>query len=379
MEAMTLAQRLRSIGTGQTEVEDALMRQASETIGLFPDELAPRFQAANERLSEAQTGASSESKTIQEEISRFYERTEREAYGEVSQGMKESEVVFKLLEVRDLINDNVSMQATEQLASWAAQFDQWAQQLEPPPSDDPSGGGGGGGGGEDELDLTKHLMALLRLRESELTLRVQTRLINAKRDETQFDVEQIGELTGSQMSIQERLAEVLLENPLPDLDQILDEAHVQMGGVVDLLSQNQTGDDTIETETGAINTITDAINILNEQAQKRSSSASAMAQQMAMMMQMAAMAKGQSMSPNPSGSGSQAGGETDQAAEGQDGETQGAAEEARRISRGAGMNDNLPTEFRRVFEHYYRQLEDLEASLPMTAGERPPSGGDPSR
>jgi hypothetical protein len=372
MEAMTIAQRLRAIGSGETEIEEALMKQASETIGLFPEELAPRFQAANERLSEVQAKASEESKSIQEEISRFFERTEREAYGIVSEGMKESDIVEKLLIVQELIKDNVTMQATEDLAEWSSQFDAWADELEPEQEDDPSSGGGGGGG-EDELDLTKHLMALLRLRESELTLRIQTRLLNRKREDPEFLEEQIGDLTESQVRIQDRLVDVLLENPLPDLDKVLDEAHVEMDSVIDLLNEQQTGDPTVAGETGAINDMTDAINIINEQAQKKSSSSSSMAQQMAMMMQMAAMAKGQSMSQTPSGSGSPAGGDTDQAAEGQEGETRGAADDARGVSRAAGMTDNLPTEFRHVFEHYFRELEALEATLPM-----PTVGGSPN-
>ena len=368
MEAMTIAQRLRAIGSEQNDIEEALMKQASETIGLFPDELAPRFQAANEKLSEIQTKAGEESKIIEEEISRFFERTEREAYGEVSKGMKESDVMEELLGIRELIQDNVTMQATEDLAAWSKQFEDWAEMLEPEPSDDPSsGGGGGGGGGEDELDLTKHLMALLRVRESELTLRVQTRLLNGKKEEPGLLEDRIGELSASQVTIQDRLVDVLMENPLPDLDLILDEAHVEMDRVLEFLSQNETGDPTVEGETRAINTITDAINIINEQAQKKSASSSSMSQQMAMMMQMAAMGKGQAMGQTPSGSGNPAGGDTNQEAEGQEGEVRGAADDARGVSRGAGMTDNLPTEFRHVFEHYYRQLEQLEASLPMPA------------
>ena len=216
-------------------------------------------------------------------------------------------------------------------------------------------------------------MALLRLRESELTLRVQTRLLNGKRDDPEFLEEQIGDLTKSQVGIQDRLVDVLLENPLPDLDKVLDEAHVEMDTVIDLLNEQETGDSTVAGETGAINDMTDAINIINEQAQKKSSSSSSMAQQMAMMMQMAAMAKGQSMSQTPSDSGSPAGGDTDQAAEGQEGETRGPADDARGVSRGAGMTDNLPTEFRHVFEHYFRELEALEATLPM-----PSVGGSPN-
>ncbi len=366
MEAMTLAQRLRSLGAEQVSIEEVLMEQASETIGLFPDELAPRYQAANQRLAETQNDTSEASVEIQEEISRFFERTEREAYGEVSEGMKESGVSEALLAVRDMIQDNVAMQATELLTTWAQQFDTWADVLEPEPSDDPSSGSGeGGGGGEDQMDLTKHLMALLRLRESEFTLRVQTRLLDAKREDAAFHAAQVVDLADSQVSIQERLVDVLLENPLPDLDGVLDEAHGEMDTVLELLKESETGDDTVEGETRAINTITDAINLINEQAQKKGSSSSSQQQQMAMMMQMAQMGKGQAMSQNPSGSGSQAGGDTNETGDGVDGDTTGAADDSRGVISGAGMTDDLPIEFRSVFEQYYRQLEQIEAKLPL--------------
>lgn len=370
MEAMTLAQRLRALGTGQREIESALMGKVAETIGLFPDELAPRFQAMNEGLAEREATAGNESQSLQEEISRFFERTEREAYGAVSEAMKEKGVVEGLLGIEALIKDNITMQASEALAIWGDQFEDWARLLEPPPSDDPSGGGGGGGGGgESQLDLTKHLMALLRLRESELTLRAQTRLIERRKDDETF-IKRVGELSSSQVSIQDRLIEMMLAHPLPDLDPVLDEAHLEMDRVLEFLSQNETGDPTIQVETRAINAITDGINLINEQAQRRGSSASSMAEQMALMMQMVSMGKGQSLSQTPSGSGNPSGGETNKTATGQDGEHSGAAEPSRSVLRGAGRSEALPTEFRHMFEHYYRELERIEASLPLsTTGE----------
>lgn len=371
MEAMTLAERLRAIGSEESEIEQSLMKQAAETIGLFPDELAPRFQANNERLAETQRNASQKTQQIQREISRFFERTRREAYGEVSRSIQTSEAAEKLLQVRGQIQDNVGMQAAENLADWAEQFHKWAELLHTDSSQDP-GGGSGGSGGENAIDLTQLLMSLLRLRENELTLRAQTQLLDKKRNPKnrpdaqtppipKFPAEQATQLAQSQIRIQEKLSAAASENPLPEIDGVLQEANVQMDKVIQLLQQNQTGAQTIAGETDAIHILTDAVNLINEQARRKNPSDAGMARQIAMMMQMAAIGQGQSMSSQPSFGANQFGGDTNQSAARQTG---AAAGTSRSVPRFSGQTANLPTEFRRAFEHYFQKLEQIETAWP---------------
>lgn len=378
MEAMTLAERLRAIGNEESEIEQALMKQAAETIGLFPDELAPRFQANNERLAETQTNASQKTQQIQQEISRFFERTQRKAYGEVSQSIQTSEATEKLLQVRRQIQDNVSMQASENLADWAEQFHKWAELLTPDSPQNPGGGNGNGSNGENTIDLTQLLMSLLRLRENELTLRTQTQLLNQKRNSKNSQnvktpttpkspTEQATQLAQSQIRIQEKLSAAAAENPLPEIDGVLQEADIQMDKVTQLLQQNQTGEPTIASETDAVHILTDAVNLINEQARRKNPSDAGTARQIAIMMQMASISQGQSTSSQPSAGGNRIGGDTNQSAEGQAGNAAGKANTPRNMSRFSGQTANLPTEFRRAFEHYFRKLEQLETAWPPPA------------
>ncbi len=364
MEAMTLSERLRAIGEEETEIEKTLMQQAVEIIGLFPNELAPRFQASNEQLSETQTEASQKTTTIQKEISRFFERTQQEAYGQVSEAMQKSNAAEQLLAVRRLIQSNRVAQATEDLAAWAGRFDEWAKLLNPESSED-SAGGSGEGSGEGGIDLTKQLMTLLRLRKSELTLRVQTRLLHEKQTDPGHLPAQTAQLAETQTDIQKRLNDLALDNPLPDIAGVLQEAHLQMEEVIQLLRQNQTGEKTIAGETSAIHTLTDAINLINEQARRENAASTSIAQQITMMMQMAAIGQSQSPASQPSDSGSRAGGDTDQTPETPNGNLAGNPDNPRSISRSSGQTDNLPTEFRRAFEHYFRQLEQLQTAPPF--------------
>lgn len=378
MEAMTLAERLRAIGNEESEIEQALMKQAAATIGLFPDELAPRFQANNERLAETQTNASQKTQQIQQEISRFFERTQRKAYGEVSQSIQTSEAAEKLLQVRRQIQDNISMQAVENLADWAEQFHKWAELLNPASSQNPGGGDGNGSNGENTIDLTQLLMSLLRLRENELTLRTQTQLLNQKRNSKnnqnaktpptpKFPAEQSTQLAQSQIRIQEKLSAAAAENPLPEIDGVLQEAANQMDKVTQLLQQNQTGEPTIAGETDAIHILTDAVNLINERARRKNPSDAGTARQIAIMMQMASIGQGQSMSSQPSSGGNQIGGDTNQSANGQAGNVAGNANTPRNVPRFSGQTANLPTEFRRAFEHYFQKLEQLETAWPPPA------------
>lgn len=393
MEAMTLAERLRAIGSEESEIEQALMKQAAETIGLFPEELAPRFQANNERLAETQTNASQQTRQIQREISRFFERTRREAYGEVSRAIQASEAAEKLLQVRRQIHDNVSMQAAENLADWAERFHKWAELLHPASSQD--SGGGNGGAGENAIDLTQLLMSLLRMRENELTLRAQTQLLDKKRNSKnsqdaktpKFPAEQATQLVQSQIRIQEKLSSAISENPLPEINGVLQEANVQMDKVIQLLQQNQTGEQTIAGETDAVHILTDAVNLINEQARQKNSGDAGMARQMAVMMQMAAIGQGQSPSSQPSSGANRLGGDTSQSAEVQAGDANGNAGASRSAPRFSGQTANLPAEFRRAFEHYFQNLEQIEAAWPPPASAThsdnetllPPTEGRPMR
>jgi hypothetical protein len=371
LQALTLAQRLRGLGRTEMDLETTLMDGAEDTIGLFPDELAPRWRALHDKLGDTQKETAEQSQELQDEIGRFFERTQKEAYGEVSEDMKAKQTVESIITTQELILKNITMEAADQVANWSKQFEEWASQLEP--QDDSEGSGGGEGGGEsNQQDLTKQLMALLRMRESELNLRMQTRLLERQNAEPEIRVEKGRELSTNQTKLQEDLLEVREEIPIPFLDPIFEEIHGHMGNAADALARGQTDDRAVEPETKSITTLTDAINILNEQAQQSSSSSSSSSQAMSFMMQMmmAKQGMGQEAKGN-TGGGSMAGGDTDRDSVNQGGADDGDAGESRSVSRGSGQAADLPTEFRKSFEAYYKKLEQLEQPNPTNEGIAP--------
>ena len=155
--------------------------------------------------------------------------------------------------------------------------------------------------------------------------------------------------------------EVREEIPIPFLDPIFEEIHGHMGNAADALARGQTDDRAVQPETKSITTLTDAINILNEQAQQNSSSSSSSSQAMSFMMQMMMAKQGMGKEgKGNTGGGSMAGGDTARDSLNQGGEDDGDAAESRTVSRGGGQSSDLPTEFRKSFEAYYKKLEQLE-------------------
>ncbi len=367
MEAMTLADRLRTIGRDQARIEEALMDQAGEDVlGRFPEELAPRHQAANRRLAEEQAASGESAGALQQEIGRFFERTGEEPYGEVEREMKEAETVDSLQEIGELIRRNIAMQATDSLFDWAARFGRWADLLSPPEED---GGGGGGGEGEGE-DLTRELMALLRLRERELSLRIRTELLDRRQQELareELDVQASG-LRDDQREIRARVDEVAAKLAYQDIETALLETRDHMDQASAMLDVPQVGDPVVAEENLAIDALTDAINLIVEQARQGAPGQSSLAQQLAMMMEMASTGQQGPVSPSPSAGGNPSGGSTDRPPGDMEGDPSGGPDAGRSLRRSSGRPDSLPTEFRQAMEHYYRELDRMEPVLAPAEG-----------
>ena len=224
---------------------------------------------------------------------------------------------------------------------------------------------------DQQQDLTEQLMALLRMRESELNLRMQTRLLDRPSQQQANKETRTKELSKQQSDMQEALLDIRAEVPLPFMDPVFEEIHGHMGNAADGLARGETHAEVVEAETQSINTLTDAINLLNEQAQKNNPSSSA-SQSMSLMMQM--MMASQSMgqqSNSPQEGGSSAGGDTDRQAGDSTGADEGDAAESRTVSKGSGQAFNLPAEFRKSFELYFQQLEQLSPPENLSNGGTP--------
>lgn len=362
LQALTLAQRLRKLSAEEVDVREWLQKIVPSTVGLDPGDLPDRFKQANLQLAESQDSVQESAVAMQGEISRFFERTGKLNYGEVSESMKEQRTEEELRRIWGFIQGNISLQAIQQLDVWAERFIEWAEQLEPPKQED-SGDGGGDGGGEPPPgdDSLKHMLAFLRAREAEIKLKAQTTLLEQHRETVPDYPERAAELSDTQNNVWTGLDDIVGNSPEEIIQQFAREIQEKMETVTRHLDEPRTDAVTLDAEQETIHSLTDAINFINEQQQQQQQSQSAQSAQSAMefLMQMAQQTSSlsQGMAMNPFGGGNLAGGDTDRASSEIDGDGRGRAGDERAAVKTLGTDNNLPTEFRRALEYFYEAIE----------------------
>ena len=365
LQAMTLAQRLRKVSKEELALRMKIKDLIQQTIGLTPDDLPDRYVRANGRFTRSQGRTQVKAVELQGEISRFYERTGKGQYGEVSREMETEKTGEALKEIEEQVAANISMLAIRNLGNWSERFEEWAKKLEPPKQDSEGGGQGSGQGGEQKMnDLMKLLFSMLRLRESELRHRQQSALLEQSKAEPENyakGVERLAEMHADSMLELNRLQ---FETTEPAMLDPLQETFDSMEITDNLLDKPQTDTVTYEAQTGTIRSMSDVINLINEEVKRDSGQQgqSQAKQEMAFMMAMMAMKEqmGQGMQQNQTAGGSQAGGTTQQAASSLTGDAVGREEGGRTVSRGSGAAARLPEEFREALQDYFRAVETLE-------------------
>ncbi|MGN6386194.1 MAG: hypothetical protein ACTHMT_08130, partial [Verrucomicrobiota bacterium] len=366
LQALTLAQRLRQVGASEKKIEGHLQSAIPDTIGLNPGELPLRYQKANSQLAGIQSETQSSSSKLLGEISRFYERTQKPNYGEVSKAMKEARASEELDRLRVLIQDNIGMEAMQNLATWSEKFNSWADTLEPKGEDGSSGSGYGQSGPQTEDDAAlKQLLGLLRMREKQVNIQGRTQLLNqyASQEETYKDGAVL--LSASQAKLNRDMTKQATGNRMAMLEAPYSDTVNSMMDVETLLDKPRTDEVTMQAQNKSLANITDLINILNEEAKKQnnnnsSSSASSgesSSEQMAFLMQMMAPQMSPGMQSGQSPGANQSGGTTDKASSALTGDASGKSEESRSVKKSSGLPQNYPTEFRQALENYFKAIE----------------------
>jgi hypothetical protein len=363
LQALTLSKRLRKVGTQEKEIGDQLIKTAPDTIGLTPDELPDKFKKFDMALTTDQGKARKESETLQGEISRFFERTQKTNYGAVSKEMKEARTSDELDRLGGLIEDNVAMQASGDLGQWSRRFEKWGDSLEPKP-DNASSGQGSSGKSQEKKDLTEQLIALLRLRENESTLRDQTSVLDQQKGAPSEFKEKAGALANTQGKMIGELRNIQKKADLPSLDSVFSDVAGSMNSAAAILQKPETGKPADDAESKTMNSLSDLVNLINEQAQRAKpqpspGSSSSSAEEMAFLMQMMKKSKGdgKAMALQPATGLNHAGGSTDRAGNPVTGNVNGKGASAREVQKASGVIENAPVEFRDALDNYFHGIE----------------------
>jgi hypothetical protein len=361
LQALTLAQRLRKVGGEEKDIGGQLFDSASNTIGLPARDLPEKLKLFERGLIRSQSGAQKQTSTLQSEISRFFERTQKPAYGEVSKEMKDIHAAEALDRLGGLIEDNIGMEASENLGQWCARFQKWAERLEPKSSDNSSSSSSSSG--QQKNDLTEQLIALLRLRENEANLRDQTTILDQDKGVPDSYQQGAATLAGRQEKMYADLDEIHGKTAVQQLDAAFADSSGAMKEVLRVLRQPQTSKPADDAEVKTIESLSDLINLINEQAQRSKPQPSpgdsaSSEEEMQFLLQMARnAANGKAFATQPNHGLSSPGGSTSRAGGPLSGNAAGKGAADRAVNQAAGVIENAPAEFRDALENYYHGLE----------------------
>lgn len=187
-EASTFVNRLKRAASDEGGISGRLFsallgtdpssrKASSPLLGSTPktDSIDPAHDRLLEKLGSQQKSTTSDVRWIQEDLGRFYTRTQKEIHKELFEAMKESQIDIQLedLQRRIAVNGHAS-KAAIQSKKWGEQLAAWAKKLE---GDNSGGGGGGDGGGEgarEEKDF-EFMLKVMRMVQTEQDIRARTR------------------------------------------------------------------------------------------------------------------------------------------------------------------------------------------------------------
>lgn len=349
LAAENMAMRLRKIAQVESGIAARFGKILPEVVGLSRESLSEEPAAAVAEMEAAHAGSTAEARGLEGEITRFGERTRLERYQEVSREMDVKTMQEAMAALRLLIANNTSARAIHDAQAWARQFEEWAARLADKDDKKSPPKPGDGQGQPDEAKM-RAMMALMRLRHREASLRDQTMALESRRADYPRYEELARRFAATQESLMAEVREIQKDPMIAQVvpPQAMEPVHAAMSDARTELAKPDTGAPAVSAETDAIN----IIDYLLESKCKGGGGSGA--GQMAMLMQM--MGKGSGMGRGPGASST--GGTTDQENVDVAGARTGDAGEERAVEKGSGVSgERMPAEFRDALQGYYNGIE----------------------
>lgn len=359
LEAKTLSQRLQEIERIEKKLSQKLVSLLPASIGRSPVQLSNKNLIFINEMGDKQKQASKDAQGIQNEISRYHERTLKSEYGKVSRLMGEANTQKKLSIVAESLRQNISFQSLDDLKRWEANFALWAEilQQESPGGDSPGGNAKG-------KDKTKDILSLLNTRKQQREIILKTKTVAsdifrgnitkwASSLKNQQDTLMI-DLTDTQISVAEEAL-----NPL------FDDAHMAMSKSSEQLAKKGFGKLTLDAQNEAEELISDLINLLLEGQGKGQGKGNDNLTAMEMlMMQMKTKdedegkTKGQSPMAGSTGGGSTQTGSTDQVTDSLKRSSTNQIKTSSPSRTSVNGTPSVAPEYQKAMQKYFKAIED---------------------
>ena len=184
MEAGTFVNRLKKAAAEEEGIASILINAAERIYGLPLSEVDPADQRVLSETTHQQAETGSDVRWLQEDLGHYFARTEKAAFKEILDDMRDSKIDLGLEEIRNRLLLNHSSSATGGMPhltgakEWAAKLAAWAKKLE---GDNQSAGGGGGGSGNSEDEDFEFMLRVMKMIQKEQDLRSSTRALEQLR------------------------------------------------------------------------------------------------------------------------------------------------------------------------------------------------------
>lgn len=337
--AKTLAARLRRAARTERDIADGFQKMLPDTIGMTTPQLPQESRQSIDSMGARHAEVTREASRLQEEISRLFDRTSLNRYGDVARDMDDMKTSDGLTALGGLVAQNIGVQSINTSRFWGDEFDKWAERLG---EKDNSKAGAGSPGGQPDAAQLQALLALMRLRQRQDQLREQTSVLEEQKETSQDYPSGAQDAAQHQSALRDEVESLQHDATFPVPPGQLAPVGNAMSDAAGLLAKPETGKPTYSAQTDAINLL-DAV--IAQQAQKAGANAAAL---MAMM----------GMGMGGTGSGSTAGGTTDKPNIPIPGSRESQAPDQRTVIQAGGVdNSQLPGEFRDAIESYHRSIE----------------------
>lgn len=349
LEAATFVNRLRSVATAEERIATEMKATVFQAAGLAPVQLNKPAMKALRLLSESHNLTRNEVNYLMSDLEHYHRRTDKPIYGKVHGEMVQSKVPIQLSQITRRVQHNQHGRVIQGSLRWAKQFHAWADALaadKEPEKEQPAQDGAGESEGKTD---TETLLAIMRLVQREMALRDQTRALDRRR--TQEDYNEAAQvLAQEQRDLGFAVAALLARVFGPEVQMRLRAAGSAMNDAALLLEKPETGGETIAAETEVIELLGSAAKSASQMS-GNSKGMEALAELLTL------MEVGNSPGGNPEGAASNLASRATAGAANEDNREQ------RQIEKTTGyQNDSFPEEFREALGKFFEAREALISS-----------------
>ncbi len=353
MRVLRFARRLQKLASGEQEVAEAYLRILPEIVGTPVKELSEEMERKITRLTKKQQDVRQSALNLHKELNDSYERTNLEAYHEISHSMRNRQMGRRLHQLVSRFRKNKGITVAEEAERWAENFRKWSNLLSTQAKSRKSKEA------DREARQRRTWIKLMRIIQSEKVLRDKTRALREQRNKLRDYAEKALKFGREQDDLRTRLNDFREGKSFgAGPEKILDKTDKFMGKAATELRQRNTGQEVISAQNAALKLL---MSLFKQGSGKKKSGEGDLLEAPAELAKMAQELAGRGGAGSSAG-GNTAGGSFDDANVEVSGESDAKPAEREPENEGtAGISrEKLPVEYRKVLETYFRRRGEMQ-------------------